>query len=77
VRARAGLAATGSALTALTVLAATATFVLSNGAHAGAPPDGPGQQKASSQPPSPWPTPVTSMSVEEYEPRSTLVVPAH
>ena len=25
----------------------------------------------------PWPTPVTSMTVEEYEPKSTLVVPGH
>jgi predicted TIM-barrel fold metal-dependent hydrolase len=25
----------------------------------------------------PWPTPVPSMSVEEYEPKSTLVVPGH
>src|SRR5437667_12257106 len=25
----------------------------------------------------PWPTPVPSMTVEEYEPKSTLVVPGH
>jgi predicted TIM-barrel fold metal-dependent hydrolase len=30
-----------------------------------------------SPPPTPWPTPAATMSVEEYDPRSTLVVPQH